>query len=49
MSRFDGRVALVTHADGATGQAICALLEKDGATVVKAGFDVTTVDGWESG
>lgn len=49
MARFDGRVALVTHAGGATGNAICALLEKDGATVVKADFDVTTVEGWESG
>ena len=49
MARFDGRVALITFAGGATGQAICALLEKDGATVVKADFDVTTVEGWESG
>jgi len=49
MSRFDGRVALVTHAGGATGQAICTLLEKDGATIVEADFDVTTVEGWESG
>ena len=49
MARFDDRVALVTRADGATGKAICALLEKDGATVIKADFDVTTVDGWESG
>lgn len=49
MARFDGRIALVTQADGATGKAICALLEKDGATVVKADFDLASVEGWESG
>ena len=49
MARFDGRAALVTHGDGATGKAICACLERDGATVVKADFDVATVEGWEQG
>lgn len=49
MGKFDGRIALVTNAGGATGQAICAQLEKEGATVLSADFDVTTVEGWESG
>lgn len=49
MGKFDGRIALVTNAGGATGQAICAQLEKEGATVLSAYFDVTTVEGWESG
>lgn len=49
MSKFDGRIALVTNADGATGKGICAQLERDGATVVAADFDVTTVEGWEQG
>ena len=49
MGKFDGRIALVTNAGGATGKGICAQLEKDGATVVAADFDVATVDGWEKG
>ncbi len=49
MAKFDGRVALVTNAGGATGKGICAQLEKDGATVVAADFDVSTVKGWEQG
>lgn len=49
MNKFDGRVALVSNADGATGKSICAQLEKDGATVVAADFDVTTIEGWETG
>ncbi|NKB44082.1 MAG: SDR family oxidoreductase [Alphaproteobacteria bacterium] len=49
MSKFDGRIALVTNAGGATGKAICAQLQNDGATVVAADFDVTTVEGWEQG
>lgn len=49
MSKFDGKVALVTNADGATGKGICAQLEKDGATVVAADFDGATVEGWEQG
>ncbi len=49
MAKFDGRVALVTNAEGATGKAICAQLEKEGAVVIGADFDVATVEGWESG
>ena len=49
MSRFSGKVALVTNAGGTTGKGICTQLEKDGATVVVADFDVTTVEGWEQG
>jgi NAD(P)-dependent dehydrogenase (short-subunit alcohol dehydrogenase family) len=49
MSKFDGKVALVTNADGATGKGICAQLEQGGATVVAADFDVTSVEGWEQG
>lgn len=48
MSKFDGRVALVTNAGGATGTAICAQLEAEGATVIGADFDVATVEGWET-
>lgn len=49
MSKFDGRVALVTNATGATGTAICAQLEAEGATVICADFDVASVEGWETG
>ncbi|MDG2243186.1 MAG: SDR family oxidoreductase [Rhodospirillaceae bacterium] len=49
MGKFDGRIALVTNTGGTTGQAICSQLEKDGATVVSADFDVTSVEGWGSG
>ncbi len=49
MARFDNKVALVTNAAGASGQAICAQLRKDGASVEVAEFDVTTVEGWENG
>ncbi|GEM_PF-3428580 len=49
MSKFDGKVALVTNAHGATGKGICAQLEQGGATVVAADFDVTSVEGWEQG
>lgn len=48
MAKFDGRVALVTNADGATGKAICKQLETEGATVIAASFKVATVEGWES-
>ncbi len=49
MARFDGKVALVTNADGATGKAICAALAGEGATVASADFDITSVEGWETG
>ena len=49
MAKFDGKVALVTNAAGATGTAICAQLQDGGATVIAADFDVTTVEGWEHG
>lgn len=49
MSKFDGKIALVTSATGPTGAAICAQLETEGATVVTANFDVSTVEGWETG
>ena len=43
MSRFAGRVALVTGAGSGIGAATRALLEREGATVV--GFDLTASDG----
>jgi len=49
MARFDGKVALVTNTDGATGAAISTMLQADGATVIGANFDVTSEEGWESG
>lgn len=49
MSKFDGRVALITNANGPTGNAICGALETQGATVIRADFDQATVDGWEAG
>ncbi|MFL2769402.1 MAG: SDR family NAD(P)-dependent oxidoreductase [Rhodospirillaceae bacterium] len=49
MAKFDKRVALVTCPEGATGIAICASLARNGATVVKADFDVTSVTAWENG
>lgn len=48
MAKFDGRVALVTNAESATGKAICAQLENEGATVAPADFEVATVEGWET-
>lgn len=44
MARFEGKTALVTGAAGGIGQAVVTSLKKEGATVIAADIDLSSVE-----